>query len=173
MPETKPEMERARKLATLNDAQQRHLSITCKYIDGLLCDIEHALHARESQSPFPHYLADVSPAQARLIEDYIRSLRVQLLKTLEWQQMKPDPPEIPVSRLVITDLGFVEIAVDELRPRDMRGYGAVPDGAIGGLNQVVDELRALVHSMTHILREELGMNRNSRVGAREQTVEEE
>ncbi len=166
-------MEKARKPAILNDAQQRHLSISCKYIDGLLCDIEHALHAGESQSPFPHYVADVTPAQARFIEDHIRRLRAQLLKTLDWQHMKPDPPEIPVSRLVITDLGFVEIAVDELRPRDMRGYGAVAESAIGGLNQVVDELRALVRSMTHSLREELGLNENSRVGARQKTGEEE
>jgi hypothetical protein len=166
-------MERTRKPATLNDAQQRHLSITCKYIDGLLCDIEHALHARESESPFPHYVADVTPAQVRLIEDHIRSLRAQLLRTLDWQHMKPDPPEIPVSRLVITDLGFVEIAVDELRPRDMRGYGAVPEGAIGGLNHVVDELRALVHSMTHSLREELGLNQNARASEGEAAGEEE
>jgi hypothetical protein len=166
-------MERKRQPATLNEAQQRHLGITCKYIDGLLCDIEHALHAPESESPFPHYVADVTPAQVRLIQDHIRSLRAQLLRTLDWQHMKPDPPEIPVSRLVITDLGFVEIAVDELRPRDMRGYGAVPEGAIGGLNQVVNELRALVRGMTHGLREELGMNQNARVGAREEAREEE
>ena len=55
----------------------------------------------------------------------------------------------------------------------MRGCGAVAENAIGGLNQVVDELRALVHSMTHSLREELGLNQNSRVSESEKTGEEE
>ena len=54
MSETKPAMNITREPGTLNDAQQRRLIITCKYIDGLLSDIEHALHASESESPFPH-----------------------------------------------------------------------------------------------------------------------
>ncbi len=166
-------MEKTRKQGALNDAQQRRLIITCKYIDGLLCDIEHALHAAESESPFPHYVADVTPAQMRLIEDHIRRLRVQLLKTLDWQHMKPEPPEIPMSRLVITSFGFADIAIEELRPRSMRGCGAVPEDAIDGLNQNVEELCSMVQNMTHSLREELGLNRNSHVSEDEEAGEEE
>jgi hypothetical protein len=166
-------MKRTQKPATLNDAQQRHLRITCKYIDGLLCDIEHALHTRESKSPFPHYVVDVTPAQVRLIEVNIRSLRAQLLKTLDWQHMKPEPPEIPVSHLVITDLGFVENAIEELKPRSMRGYGAVPEDAIGGLDQVVDELGTLAQRIERSIREELGLNQNLQCSEPEKTGEEE
>jgi Ni,Fe-hydrogenase III small subunit len=72
--------------------------------------------------------------------------------------MKPEPPEIPVSRSVITDLGFVDIAVEELRPRQMRGCGAVPEDAVRGLNEVVDDLRSLLHSISHSIRVELGLN---------------
>jgi hypothetical protein len=146
----------------LNTVQRRRLGATCKYIDGLLCDIEHALHSSESESPFQHYVVDVTPAQVRVIESHIRRLRTQLLRTLDWQNMKPEPPEIPVSRSVMTDLGFVDIAVEELRPRHMRGCGAVPEDAISGLNEVVDELRSLLHSVSHRIREELGLNQESR-----------
>ena len=142
----------------LNTAQRRRLSATCKYIDGLLCNIEHALHSPEAESPFPHYVVDITPAEVCVIENHIRRLRTQLLKTLDWQHMKPEPPEIPVSRSVMTDLGFVEIAVEELRPRHMRGCGAVPEDAVAGLNQVVDELRALVNNIIHSVREELDLN---------------
>ena len=146
----------------LNTVQRRRLGATCKYIDGLLCDIEHALHSSESESPFQHYVVDVTPAQVRVIESHIRRLRTQLLRTLDWQNMKPEPPEIPVSRSVMTDLGFVDIAVEELRPRHMRGCGAVPEDAISGLNEVVDELRSLLHSVSHRIREELGLGQESR-----------
>jgi hypothetical protein len=165
-------MERTREPGTLNDAQQRHLSITCKYIDGLLCDIEHALHAPESESPFPHYVVDVTPAQVRLIEDHIRSLRAQLLRTLDWQHMGPEPPEIPVSRLVMTTLGFVEIAIEELKPRYIRGYGAVPEDVVGGLNQVVDELRNLAQRIGHSIREELRLIQNPQFSEPERTGKE-
>jgi len=172
MPESAPETSRDRLPGELNAAQQRRLSMTCKYIDGLLSDIEHALHAPESESPFPHYVVDVTPAQARLIKDHIRRLRAQLYKALDWQHMKPGPPEIPVSQLVITNLGFVEIAVEELKPRYMRGYGAVPEDAIGGLNQVVDELRKLAQSIGNSIRAELGLNQNPPFNEPEKTGEE-
>ena len=158
MPEATSDITRTRFPGELNDVQRRRLGATCKYIDGLLCDIEHALHSPESESPFPHYVVDVSPAQMRMIEDHIRRLRTQLLKTLDWQHMRPEPPEIPVSRSVITDLGFVDIAVEELRPRHMRGCGAVPEDSVIGLNEVVDELRSLLHSISHSIREELGLD---------------
>jgi hypothetical protein len=172
MPEPGPETTKARAPGELNAVQRRRLGATCKYIDGLLSDIEHALHSSESESPFPHYVVDVTPAQVCVIEDHIRRLRAQLLRTLDWQHMKPEPPEIPVSRSVITDLGFVDIAVEELRPRHMRGCGAVPEDAIGGLNEVVDELRCLLNNIRHSIREELGLDQKSHFSEREGTGKE-
>jgi hypothetical protein len=158
MPEPGPDVTKTRVPGELNAVQRRRLGATCKYIDGLLCDVEHAIHSPESESPFPHYVMDITPAQVRMIEDHIRRLRAQLLRALDWQHMKPEPPEIPVSRSVITDLGFVDIAVEELRPRQMRGCGAVPEDAVRGLNEVVDDLRSLLHSISHSIRVELGLN---------------
>jgi GTP-binding protein EngB required for normal cell division len=174
MPEPGPETlrtrePRAREPGALNDAQRRRLSITCKYIDKLLCDIEHALHSASSQSPFPRYVVDITPAQSRVIEDHISRLRSQLLRTLDWQHMKPDPPEIPVTRSVMTDLAFVDIAIEELRPGYMRGSGAVPEDAVGELNGVVHELRSLVGSMERYVRQDLGANLESRLRKLEET----
>lgn len=158
MSELRPEISRTRQPGELNEAQQRRLIITCKYIDSLLCDMEHALYSATSESPFPRYVVDVTPAQASVIEDHIRCLRTQLLRTLAWQHMTPEPPEIPVSRSVLTDLGFIDIAVEELMPRHLRGCGAVPEDAVKGLNEVVHKLRLLVHSIMHSIREELRLD---------------
>jgi len=173
MPEAASDITRTRVIGELNDVQRRRLGATCKYIDGLLCDIEHALHSPESESPFPHYVVDVTPAQVRMIENHIRRLRAQLLKTLDWQHMKPEPPEIPISRSLITDLGFVEIAVEELKPRHMRGCGAVPEDAISGLNAVVDELHSLLHSIICSIREELELDQKSHFNECQETGKEE
>jgi hypothetical protein len=140
----------------LNEPQQRRLIITCKYIDGLLCDIENALHSAASQSPFPRYVVDVTPAQAQKIEDHIRQIRIQLLRTLDWQRMKPEPPEIEVTRLITTDLAFVDIAIEELKPRHLRGCGTVPEDAVDQLNQVIRELGSMVKSMESYIRQEAG-----------------
>ena len=169
MPETGAKSAETRRPGELNDAQQRRLLITCKYIDSLLCDIEHALHSAASESPFPRYVVDLTPAQTRVIEDHIRGLRSQLLRTLAWQHMKPEPPEIPVTRSIATDLAFVDIAIEELKPRHLRGCGAVPEDAVDELNGVIHELRSLVKSMDSYVRHGLGANPESK--AKPQTAD--
>ena len=156
MPEPELVIEKTRRPGELNEPQQRRLVITCKYIDSLLCDIENALHSAASKSPFPRYVIDVTPAQAQEIEGHICRLRAQLLRTIDWQQMKPEPPEVEVTRLITTDLAFVDIAIEELKPKHLRGCGAVPADAVDELNQVIFELSSMVKSMDSYVRRELG-----------------
>ncbi len=170
MPQHEPDGLTARRFpGELNGPQQSRLRITCHYIDKLLSDADHILHQATSQSPFPRYIVDVTPAQVRVIEDYVRRLRAQLLRALDWQQLKPKPPDIPATRAVLTNLAFIDIAVEELRPSYMRGSGAVPEDAVDELNGVVHELRSLVEGMERYLRQELGTNLESRLQKLEQT----
>ncbi|MGO8720941.1 MAG: dynamin family protein [Acidobacteriaceae bacterium] len=163
MPESAPDSKEGRRPGELNDPQQRRLKVTCQYIDKLLGDIESVLHAAASKSPFPRYVADIAPAQSRVIEDHIHRLRSQLLRTLAWQSMEPSPPDIPATRAVMTDLSFVDIAIEELKPSYMQGYGAVPEDAVGELNGVVHELRSLVEGMERYVRQKLGANLEARL----------
>ena len=151
MPELEPEMKATREPGELNDSQQRRLRVTCEYIDKLLGDTERVLRSAASQSPFPRYVADLAPAQARVIEDHIRRLRSQLLRALAWQHMRPNPPEIPATQVVRTNLAFIDIAIEELKPRHMGGYGSVPQDVVSGLNGIVSELHSLVESAERCL----------------------
>ena len=169
MPDPGPETMETRDQGELNGAQQRRLYVTCSYIDRMLVDIEQVLHETASPSPFPRHVVDITPAQARVLEDHIRRLREQLLRTLAWQQMKPEQPEIPATRSVLTHLEFVDIAVEELKPSYMRGSGAVPAGAVDELTGIVYELRSIVQSMQRYVRQEFGTNLQSRLEKLEHT----
>lgn len=163
------DLTKGRFAGELNGPQQNRLRVSCHYIDKLLSDMENVLHQAASQSPFPRYLMDVSPAQARVVEDHIRQLRAQLLRALAWQHLKPNPPDIPATRAVLTDLAFIDIAVEELRPSYMRGSGAVPEDAVEELNGVVHELRSLVEATERYLRQELGNDLESRLSKLQET----
>ena len=163
MPERDGNTAMTRRAGELNENQQRRLRVSCEYIDKLLADIDDILHASVSQSPFPRYIVDVSPAQVRVLEDYIRRIRSQLVHTIAWQQMRAEPPDIPATRAVATNLSFVDIAIEELRPKYMRGFGEVPGDAVGELNGVVHELRSLVGGMQGYLSQELGTNLEKRL----------
>jgi hypothetical protein len=56
-----------------------------QYADKLLSEIEAALVASQSQSPFPKFKPDISPAQAKVVHDYIARLRAQLIRILDSQ----------------------------------------------------------------------------------------
>jgi hypothetical protein len=124
----------------------------------LLSEIEHALHSATSESPFPRYLVDVTPEQALEIEGHIRRFRSELLRVLAWQRLKPELPDIPVTRSVMTDLSFIDNAIEELKPKYLRGCGAVPEDAVDELNGAIHELRSLTKNMESYLRHEMGAN---------------
>src|SRR3984885_14125234 len=125
----------------LNESQRLRLRVSCQYIDRLLTDVGNILHAATSPSPFAKYIVDISPTEARVLEDYIQRLRGQLLRSLAWQQIEPGDPTIPATHAILTNLSFIDIAIEELRPRHMRGSGSVSDRIAGGLDGVVHELR--------------------------------
>jgi GTP-binding protein EngB required for normal cell division len=141
----------------LNEFQRNRLSVTCTYIDKLLQDVEEVLNATASKSPFPKYVADISPAQRRVIEDYIARLRAQLLRVLEGIRIPVPPARISAVHSLRTALTFIDIAVEELKPRYMRGYGEVPESAQETLNGIVAELDGLVRQLnTYLASETLG-----------------
>ena len=169
MPEQGQNTQTTRQPGELNPHQKTRLRITCQYIDKLLSDMEDILHAAASQSPFPRYIADINPAQVRVIEDHVRRLRSQLVRTIAWQQMKPERPDIPATRAVLTNLTFIDISIEELKPSYMKGYGTVPDDAVNELNGVVYELRSLVSGMERYLKQELAMDLEKRLRMLEET----
>lgn len=148
---------------TLNESQQRRLRITCEYIDKLLSDVESILHVSGSRAAFPKYIPNVPPAQRRTIEDYIARIRARLVQTLQGQHIQREPASIPATRAIHANLTFVDIAVEELRPRYMRGYGALPSEVETELNGIVGELETLVAKLDHFVTDSAGEDLRGRL----------
>jgi hypothetical protein len=132
---------------TLNASQRQRLLITCKHIDKLLGDMEATLNASASKSVFPNYVNDITPEQRQKIEDRIARLRTRLLQVLATQSVAVEQPQVSALHSVHVNLTFVEIAIAELAPRYMRGYGPVsPEGA-ADLNAIVEELQQAIDEL--------------------------
>jgi|SRR5579872_1977588 hypothetical protein len=137
----------AEKSNSLNPNHERRLSVTCRYIDRLLADVETSLNISASKLAFPQYVSDLSASQRRVIEDYISQIRSQLVQILDGQGIERPPADIPVSRLLHANLAFIDIAAEELKPQYMRGYGEVPASAAVELNGIAVELQGLVRQL--------------------------
>src|SRR5208282_1412721 len=115
---------------SLNSNQERRLSVTCRYIDKLLADMESALNVSASKLAFPQYAPDITSAQRCVIEDYISCIRAQLVRVLDGQNIERPAADIPVSRSLHSTLTFVNIAVEELK-------------------RIAGELKGLVRQLDH------------------------
>ena len=157
---------------SLNSNHVRRLSVTCRYIDKLLAEMEGALNVSVSKLAFPQYVLDLSPAQRRVIEDYIGRIRAQLVRVLDGQGVERPPADIPVSRSLHSHLTFVDIATEELKPEYMRGYGEVPPQAAVELNGIAGELQGLVRQLDQFLMHGSRENLQERLERLEQAGEE-
>jgi GTP-binding protein EngB required for normal cell division len=157
---------------SLNSNHERRLSVTCRYIDKLLADMESILNVSSSRLAFPQYISDLTSAQRRVIEDYIGRIRAQLIRVLDGQHIERPSAEIPVGRSLHSTLTFVDIAVEELKPEYIRGYGEVPPQAAVELNGIAGELQGLVRQLDHYLMRGTGETLQQRLERLEQTGDE-
>jgi GTP-binding protein EngB required for normal cell division len=137
--------------SALNENQQRRLIVTCQYVDRLLSDLDKAFAEAASNSPFGRYANDLAPAEQGLIKDYVARVRTQLLRMLEGQGLSPTPSRVGLRYSLLTRLGFVDIAIEELKPHYMVGYGAVAPEAETALNGIVEELHGTIRQLTRYL----------------------
>ena len=136
---------------TLNASQRQHLLITVKHIDKLLGEVEATLNAAAAKTVFPNYLHDLTAVQRKTMEDYIARVRGQLLQVLSAQSLAPEPPRVSVVHSIHVNLTFVDIAIAELAPHSMRGYGPVSEEGAADLNGIVSELQSAIKELNRYI----------------------
>src|SRR5437667_10311539 len=125
-------------VSILNPHQRSHLLTGLQHVDRLLADIEQILAAGETDCAFPRYVPDVGGRERELLTSTIPTIRRYLIPALERQGIPRPQPRISSTHAVRTNLEYAEMAVEELRPRHMKGYGAVPEAAAPQLERMVD-----------------------------------
>jgi GTP-binding protein EngB required for normal cell division len=149
---------------TLNSYHKRHLLTSAQYVDSLLADIESILTSSLSKSPFPKYQLDITPGQAKLVQDYIARIRTQMIQVLKSQGIVPPEPQLPARRSIRVALDFCDIAFDECRPEAMRGYGELPAQLVPELNGLVDEMKGVLRKLNTYLAQNTDRDLQSRLG---------
>ncbi len=131
----------------LNESHIRRLLANLQYADKLLSEIEGVLTASASGSPFPKYTADFTPAQARMVRDYSVRFRAQMRRILDGLGIAIPGPQFGAMQSIRVDLAFIRIALQESSPRELSGYGPLPESLIPELNGFSEELQGLVNQI--------------------------
>jgi GTP-binding protein EngB required for normal cell division len=156
----------------LNEHHKRRLLVSCEHIDRLLSDVEQILTASASKSPFPRWSDDTSPVQRKVTQDYIASLRAQLVRVLEGQGISRPTPSVNSVHAIRVALNFVDIAAEELKPKYMRGYGEIAEAKLPELNGIANEIHGIVKKLDLYLAQDLGQDLQGRLERLERTGNE-
>lgn len=134
-----------------NEAQQRRLLASARHADKLLGEIEQILRAAESKSPFPKYRPDVAPHQVLVLASQIARFRSHLSRALAAAGIEHDQPQFSALHAIRVTLAFVRIAVEEMAPEHLRGYGELPEEAADYLRGLSAELAGLLATIDRTL----------------------
>ncbi|WP_162600906.1 hypothetical protein [Paraburkholderia sp. C35] len=136
----------------LEPSVRRALSSHFLYLDDLLAKALSALNLGDPHPrAFSRYESDLSADQRASIAQGIA--RVWMLLTefgAQWSLDLPAPPMLCTHALKV-DLQFMDIALDEMSPRTLSGYGKPGEDFLLAYRDLQAELRNEIRTMSHEL----------------------
>lgn len=153
-----------------NDNHKSHLRATFTHVDELASEAVRLLDSGHSQSPFGKHIADASPVQQKVIADYAARVRAVMCALLKAHGIELPQPEVSAVWAARITLRAAQIAIEELGPRHMRGYGELSGEAVRELNGVVSELLDLLGRMESYLAQGAGRDLAARLTRLERTT---
>lgn len=157
---------------SLNSFQASRVLTGFKYVDQLLSEVESILFSSNSKSPFPKYRNDLTPAQVKVVQDYIARIRAQMIQALKSLGITPPEARFGATHSIRVTLEFADITFEDCRPEALRGYGEVPAAVVPELNGVVNEMSNLVQKVSAYLAQGLGQDLQGRLDRLAQTGNE-
>jgi len=156
----------------MNDNHQRHLLVSFRHIDNLLSEAEHILATAGSASPFAEYTQDSTPVQRKVIHDYIQRVRTALGQAMTDLALPRPAPVCGAWWAAQNHVTFAVIAVAEMEPKRMRGYGALSEADGKAIDCIVAELNAALERLSAYLGKGPAADLQARLQKLEQTRDE-
>lgn len=145
-----------------NEPQKRRLLSSASYVDKLLIDIEQILSASTSGG-FPKYKNPLAPVQIKVLRDYIRRLRQQILHVLNELSVPLPEARFDSTFSIQVTLQFVEVALEEIAPERLTGYGSVPESLVKPLRGGIQEMKGIVRQISSYLSQRADADLSSRL----------
>ena len=156
----------------MNENHQRHLCSTFQHVDNLLSEAERILISSGSPSPFQEYSHDSTSVQRKVTHDYIIRVREAMRRILEELKFPLKPPISGALWAARSHLSFATIAVAEIEPVRMKGYGKLSGEDEQTLNKIVADLNLILNRLGAYLAQGLDADLQARLQRLEQTKHE-
>ncbi len=149
-------------MTSLNESQRRAILFSFLDIHRHMADLE-AMLCQSTSSPFSQYTHDLSPAESRLVQDYFARLRTTMLACLQEADIPLDMQRTSLRWAFQCGINFLNIAVAEMAPERLRGYGLVDEAGRAQVIKIQENLSRLIDRVSAYLRQGLGRDLAQRV----------
>ena len=133
-------------MAELGENHRRRILVTFRHMDELLSQSLHVI-AQAQSDLHPRHVQDISASKLLRIEKHIQLIREQMKKFLERFQIALPEPSTSSSWILKTNLTSLDIALEDLHPQKLKGYGEMDAAAARELTQTLQEIHKLVHQL--------------------------
>ena len=147
-----------------NSAQTR--AILCGFLDihRRMGELEALLSPRTKSTPLSGYVNDLSPTEAKVVQDYFARIRTAMLEHLRQSEIPLDVRPTSLRWAIDIGISFIGINVAELGPKKLRGYGALNERASAQATKFQQDLEGLVDQAATYIRQGLGRDLSQRIG---------
>jgi GTP-binding protein EngB required for normal cell division len=139
-------------MTSLNASQQRSILLGVLDIHRRMVEMEALIVQGTTSSPLSRYVNDLSPTEARVIQDYFARIRTTMLACLQELGIPLEVEQTSLRWAVQVGIIFLNVAVADMGPGRLAGYGPVdPAGAADAvrlqdnLNRLIDRAKAYLH----------------------------
>ncbi len=141
---------------SLNESQKRAVLFGLLDLHRRMADLEALLAHGPDPSPFSQYVNDLSPTEAKVVRDYFGRLRSRMLICLEEAGIPLEVRRTSLRWGLQCGMSFLSIAVAEISPSRLRGYGPMNDAGAEAVVKIQQELDRLIDRAAAYLRQGLG-----------------
>ncbi len=147
----------------MNEYHQRAILNTFRHIDGQLAEIEAVLAALGAESPLSQYALDLPPMQRKVIGDHLRRIRREMGSILKRLDILPDGRRISAAWSIQCRLIGISVAIAEMEPRRLRGYGDLDPQSSTEIARFCGELERMANTLDVYLRRAQGEELSQRL----------
>jgi hypothetical protein len=133
-------------MAELGEHHKRRILVTFQRVDELLSQILSVFEQAQSGLRSRH-VQDIAPSKLSRIESQIELIRKQIAGFLERFHISLPERSTPASWIVKTNLASVDIALEDLYPKKLKGYGDMDPAAASELTHTLQEIRKLLNQL--------------------------
>jgi len=147
----------------MNEYHRRHILSSLQHIDGQFAEIEGVMAGIGVESPLSQYTLDLQPMQRRVVEDFLRRIRREMASAAQRLGVPPGERRTAASWAIRSRLLAVSIAIAEMDPHHLRGYGDLTAEDKTEISRQCAELDRLIGRLEAYLRRAGGEDLSQRL----------